>query len=280
MESPFRLRRVGIAVAGAALLLAGAAGAGATSGPRPGAGQAKAVRAAIAAVNVAMAPGSELRFIAVAPCRILDTRVAGGVLNSTSRSFSAVAPYTVQGGAAAGCDIPASAVSIQVNIGAISQGGTAGFVKGWATGAAEPNASLLNFDPSGPVANMVTVPLSPTDTFTLKTNKAAQLFADIAGYYVKPLYATIDAQSGSIGVFSGVQSGLVSADRSSVGEYTLTFDRNVTNCVAVATDYLFNPVHEISIDSNFSNDSTVYVSVKNSSTGAPDDTIFHISLTC
>jgi hypothetical protein len=280
MEKLFRLRRVGIAVAGATLILAGAAGASAARGPQPGTGQPQAHRAALAAANPVMTAGSELRFVAVAPCRILNTRVAGGVLNRSSRSFRAIAPYSAQGGAAGGCGIPAAAVAIQVNIIAVSQARTTGLVKGWATGAAEPNALLLQYDPSGPVANMVTVPLGPTGRFTLKSSAKAHLLADIAGYYVRPLYATIDATGGTIAVFSGIQSGLVSTARSAVGEYTLTFNRNVTNCVPAATDYLFTEVHEISVDSNFSNDSTVYVSVKNSTTGASEDTVFHISLTC
>ena len=287
MQYPFRLRRAGIALAGAALLLAGAAGANAAGGPQPGTGQHKVRAADAVLVNPAMAPGSELQFISVEPCRILDTRLAGGPLNNSSRAFSAIAPYTAQGGLAAGCGIPASAVSIQVNVGA-TQVTSVGFVKAWATGSAQPNASILNYNPNAAASNMVTVPLNASGSFTLMTNQRAQLFADVAGYYVKPLYASLVGMTFDVdgttelgpAVWQGIQSGLVSFERLSVGEYTLTFDRNVSKCAPAATDYIFPIVHEISVDTDFSEDSTVYVSVKDSSTGVPDDTTFHLSLTC
>ena len=212
MRTPTHLRRAGIVLAGAALLLAGAAGANAAGGPQPGTGAHRTIAPSLL-TNPAMAPGSDLQFVAVAPCRILDTRVAGGPLNTSSRVFSAVAPYAAQGGLAAGCGIPAYAMSLQVNLGAISQGGSAGFLKAWASDTPEPNASLVNYDPSGPVANMVNVPLSAGATFTLKTNRSAHVFADVAGYYVQPLYATIDGRTASTPSSWRRASGLVDATR-------------------------------------------------------------------
>ncbi len=281
MHHTLRLRRAGIALAGAALLLAGTAGANAAGGPQPGSGQGKARVAAAALANPVTTPGSEVKFIAVLPCRILDTRNTSKALTSTERVFSAVKPYSAQGGRGAGCGIPANAVALQLNLGAISQGGAAGWVKGWSTGDLEPNASLVNYDPSGPVANMVVLPLSGVATFSLKTNRTAQVFADVAGYYVKPLYATIDAEDGlTASVYFGISSGLVGVTRVGVGNYELTFDRNVSNCVPAATDLLFDGARTISADAAFSGDSVVAVSVKNSSTGAPEDTVFNLSLTC
>jgi hypothetical protein len=287
LHGPSHLRRAAVAAAGAALLIAGAAlliagAAGAVAGsPQPGTGHSRAAAPDIASLNPAMAPGSELRFVAVAPCRIIDTRIAGGKITAGSRVFDVtLSTYRAQGGKAGTCNIPDVATAVQLNLGAISQNHKTSDIRGWATGTAEPTASLVNYNPSGPVANMVTMPVNASGQFTLKTPGSAQVFADVAGYYVKPLYASIDGTGGTAQVYAGVASGLVGETRDSVGEYTLTFDRNVTKCVAVATDYLFTPVHEISVDSDFSQDSTVYVSVKDSSTGNPDDTIFHLSLTC
>ncbi|MFL6152853.1 MAG: hypothetical protein ACJ72B_10785 [Ornithinibacter sp.] len=286
MRTPFHLRRAGIAVAGAALLLAGAAGANAAGGPQPGTGQHLNV-AASALTNPVMAPGSDLQFVAVEPCRILDTRNAGGVLHGTRTFDASLDDYASQGGKAATCNIPEVAMAVQLNLGAVSDANSASFVKGWAAGAVQPLASMLNYDPTGPVANMVTMPVNPLGQFSLQTPRTAHVFADVAGYYVQPLYASIvglqdpltGAEVGPI-VWNNIQSGLVGVVRSSVGEYELTFNRNVTACVAVATDYSFVPVHEISTDSDFSQDSTVFVSVKDSSTGVPDDTTFHVALTC
>ncbi len=280
MRKPTHVRRAGIALAGAALLLAGAAGANAAGGPQPGTGAERPALAASALAAPAMAPGSDLQFISVTPCRIIDTRKAGGALHGTRTYSASLASYAAQGGFAGTCNIPDIAMAVQLNLGAISLGNTSD-LKGWAAGEPQPLASMVNYNPSGPIANMVTMPVNALAQFSLQTPGTAHVFADVAGYYVQPLYATIDATDGVDAlVYADIQSGLVSATRDSIGEYSLTFNRNVTGCVALATDYLFTPVHEISTDSDFSQDSTVYVSVKDSSTGEPDDTIFHIALTC
>jgi hypothetical protein len=288
MRTPSHLRRAGIALAGAALLLAGAAGANAAGGPQPGTGQQRPALAASALAAPAMAPGSDLTFVSVEPCRILDTRKAGPALHGTRTFDASMASYAAQGGKAATCNIPDVAMSVQLNLGAISQANSTSDVKGWAAGEAQPVASMVNYNPSGPVANMVTMPVNALGEFSLQTPGTAHVFADVAGYYVQPLYASIEGQTldpvtaAELGptVWQNVQSGLVEVIRDGVGEYELTFSRNVTACVPAATDYIFNEVHEISVDSDFSQDSTVFVSVKNSSTGEPEDTTFHLSLTC
>ena len=281
MRTPTHVRRAGIALAGAALLLAGAAGANAAGGPQPGTNAHRPALAANALANPAMEPGSDLQFVSVEPCRILDTRKAGGALHGTRTFDASLASYASQGGKTSTCNISDVAMAVQLNLGAISQANSTSDVKGWALGNAQPLASMVNYNPSGPVANMVTMPVDPLGQFNLQTPGTAHVFADVAGYYVQPMYATIDGTDGvNAVVYANVQSGLVSAVRTATGEYELTFSRNVTACVALATDYLFTPVHEISTDSDFSQDSTVFVSVKDSSTGTPDDTIFHIALTC
>jgi hypothetical protein len=282
MRTPIHLRRAGIAAAGAAILLANAAG-----GPQPGSGQHRPTLAASALTNPAMPPGTDLQFVPVEPCRILDTRKAGPALHGT-RSFDASrSNYTSQGGKASTCHIPDIAMAVQLNLGAISQAGKTSDVKGWAVGNPQPLASMVNYNPSGPVANMVTMPIDPLGNFNLQTPGTAHVFADVAGYYVQPLYATIvglqDPSTGAeIGpvVWKDIQSGLVGVVRTSVGEYELTFSRNVSACAPAATDYVFSDIHEISVDTDFSQDSTVFVSVRNSSTGVPEDTTFHVTLTC
>jgi hypothetical protein len=224
-----------------------------------------------------MAGGSEAQFITVAPCRIIDTRVAGGMLASTARNFKAVAPYAAQGGAAAGCGIPAGITAVQVNVGAISQLSSAGYVKGWATGATEPHASLVNFDKSGPTANMVTVPVNGSGNFTLKTSGKAHLFVDIAGYYVKPLYVSLTPGGA---VYAGISSGVVSTTHPSTGFYTVTFNRNIRSCAAVGSDMIFSGTRDISPDvTNNADANTVNLQVTNSS-NANEDTFLTLSLTC
>jgi hypothetical protein len=60
---------------------------------------------------------NDLVFVPVTPCRILDTRLAGGVIAAnTTRSFdvTAVSDYAIQGGAAGNCDGAGAAGSFAI----------------------------------------------------------------------------------------------------------------------------------------------------------------------
>ena len=276
MITTSHLRRGSVAAAGAALLTLGATAS--ASGPDTANGSEKGASPDVAAVSSAFPPGSELQFVAVAPCRIIDTRQEGGALTSGSRAFDAtLASYSGQGGKSGSCGIPDVAVSVQLNLGAISRQGKTSDIKGWATGTSEPTASLVNYNPAGPVANMVTMPVNGTGRFTLKTPGSAHVFADVAGYYVKPLYVAV-APDGA--VYSSTASGVVGTTRISTGRYAVTFNRDVERCSAVASDLIFSGTRDISTDTGFSGDAnTVTVQVTNS-TNVPEDTYYSLSLTC
>lgn len=281
MHSPFSVRRTAVALAGVTALLVGAAAAGAATMAAGDEGRngPSAPSSGPDGAAVLLDTGSELQFVAVAPCRIIDTRKAGGAIKAGSRTFDAtLASYATQGGLAGSCNIPAYAVSIQLNLGAISQDDKTSDIKGWATGTSEPTASLVNYNPSGPVANMVTMPVNAGGQFTLKTPGSAQVFADVAGYYQRPLNASI-AQGG--GVYQGNSSGLVSATRTSTGVYTLVWEREVVNCTAAVADTIFSDVREVSPDvtTNPSGDTSMQVVVRDAA-GTLVDTYFEIRLTC
>jgi hypothetical protein len=265
-------------MAGAALLTVAVAGASSALGgdqPNPNGAAAGPDPAAVSSLFPA---GSELQFVAVAPCRIIDTRKAGGQLSATSRVFDAtLATYAAQGGLAGSCNISAAATAVQLNLGAISTNGKSTYLAGWATGTVQPTASLLNTNPAAPTANMVTVPVNAIGQFTLKTPGAMHVFADVAGFYVKPLYATVQADGT---VWSGMSSGLVSSVRDSTGTYTLTFNRDVEMCAATTSDWAFFFVHEISADVRFGVGTNTVTVVSRNASGALEDTMFNVSLTC
>ena len=93
-------------------------------------------------------------YTGVTPCRIVDTRLAGGPLVST-RHFQASGNLASQGGSNT-CGIPANATSIAVSLTAISQG--QGYLRGWASGTTPPTATLLNYGTAINMSNMVNLP--------------------------------------------------------------------------------------------------------------------------
>ncbi len=270
------IRTALVATAAVGLGVTAAASGFAAGTPSPN-GTVEKAPATVLPTLVATA-GSELHFVSVAPCRIIDTRVAGGPVNNTTRNFTADGPnYAGQGGIATGCDIPTNLIAaVQLNLGAIPAAGQSGYVKAWATGQPEPLASLVNYRDSGAIANMVTVPVNGASNFTVRTRRSAHIFADVAGYWVKPLYATVSS-SGSI--YLNRASGVVAVTKTGTGAYTITFDRDVSRCSAQGTDLIFSGSRDVSVDNSGGASGNVYVRVTNSS-NALEDTYFHVGLTC
>jgi hypothetical protein len=276
MNTSTRLRRAVVATAGAVALVIGATAAVA-SGPDSANPGSKALPDK-AAVSALFPPGSELQFVAVAPCRIVDTRQVGGAISNATRTFDAtLASYAGQGGKAGTCNLPSSGVvAAQLNLGAISKFGSVSNFKGWATGTPEPLASMVNYDPSGPVANMVTMPVNASGQFTLRTLGTGHTFIDVLGYYVKPLYAAVSS-GGSI--YTGIASGVTSVARTGTGMYTVTFERDVQQCSAVASSITWASNLDVSPDVGAAGTNTVTVGIANTS-NVMTDGYFTLSLTC
>jgi hypothetical protein len=130
------------------------------------------------------------------PCRIIDTRLAGGALTSgTPRSFVVAGTgggFALQGGTAGGCGVPVGATSVMMNFVAVDPQG-AGNLKG----AAFPNAipvtgSIINYQLLAPPLNIANGLLFPicdpttatcTADITLQANGAGtDVVVDVLGY--------------------------------------------------------------------------------------------------
>jgi len=174
-------------------------------------------------------------YTGVTPCRLIDTRLAGGAMTGTARNFDVSGNLASQGGAST-CGIPTYATSIAVNITGIVETTGSGFIRGWAAGGTPPNATLLNFGEEINVSNMVNIPLcrggSCPDALTLRNwGNHVHVVADVLGYYSTPMFASVSA----LGV-AGDKSGLASIAHPTTGVYNLTFDRPIDSCVATVTD--------------------------------------------
>jgi hypothetical protein len=137
-------------------------------------------------------PASDLVFSPVPPCRIVDTRLAGGSIPGNSqRSFvvGGVTDFETQGGNPGGCAIPEGAAAVVINLVAVGSAGP-GDLRAWAFGGPTPGASVLNYAPvSGlNIANGVVVPLCAPGpcAFDLTVQadvSATDLVADVLGFF-------------------------------------------------------------------------------------------------
>jgi hypothetical protein len=193
---------------------------------------------------------SDLLFVPVPPCRIIDTRLAGGALAANStRSFkvNGTDAFQAQGGKDGGCGIPAGAVppdatAAMLNFVAVTPEG-AGDLRAWAYGQPKPLAAVLNYArvTGLNIANGVIVPitgssLQPFDLNVSTDVSGTQLVVDVTGYFTrfpqttftvsKPVAVQNDAGAVSL-------SGTSLASCLAVNSCTVTV--NVTGHVLVQT---------------------------------------------
>jgi hypothetical protein len=115
-------------------------------------------------------------FSAVAPSRILDTRISGGKLAAGEARALQVA--------GAG-DVPSSNVSAVVLNVTVTNTTGIGYLTVFPSGTDRPLASNLNWSPGGEVANMVTVALGSDGKVSLFNSAGVtDVVVDVAGYYL------------------------------------------------------------------------------------------------
>jgi hypothetical protein len=140
----------------------------------------------------------DLTYTPITPCRIVDTRVAGGVIAANStRSFKAVnsANYTAQGGSATDCGLlGVNASAVAVNITAVTPA-VAGFATVYPFGTSQPLASSVNYTAGAIVNNAIVSaipnPLQSSD-FTVFTFAQSHYVIDIVGYFAPPVATALE----------------------------------------------------------------------------------------
>lgn len=137
----------------------------------------------------ATSPSDATAFVAITPCRVVDTRPAADF--NTGPKATPLGPgekhtvNTTTGDTGQCSGIPTSARAVALNVTAL--GATLPtFLVVWPTGADRPDASNLNPAPgSPPVPNAVTTGLDANGRFDIFNRQGnVDVIADIVGYYV------------------------------------------------------------------------------------------------
>jgi hypothetical protein len=205
-----------------------------------------------AAPSSAQLLAPNLLYNAIQPCRVLDTRSGGGILNAgSSRGVNIVGltNYSAQGGFAGDCHIPGFSSgtpavprvqAIVVNLIAVGAAG-AGDLRAWPTDQAPPNTSVLNYaDQSANhglnLANAVVLPVrqdAPGNDITIAADVAAtHVVADVTGYFA----SETDANGGNL--FIGLNAGKITEQSGGtfnvgIGEQVLALNTSGCHDVAV-----------------------------------------------
>jgi len=126
-------------------------------------------------------PGTSggLKFYAVAPCRVADTRQANGPFGGPELTAGGTRTFTIPGGA---CSIPETAAAYAFNV-TVVPSGPLGFLTAWPAGSPQPNASTLNSFDGTVVANAAIVPAGTGGAINVYVNGATHVILDINGYF-------------------------------------------------------------------------------------------------
>jgi hypothetical protein len=166
-----------------------------------GADAAPAAAVAVAAGPTPGDPRSDLLFVPVPPCRVIDTRLNGGTKFNPNevRDFeiAGTANFEAQGGKAGGCGIPLGgatpvAAAVMLNFVAVNPE-SSGDLRAWEFGQSVPLAAVLNYDNLGPffaVANGIVVPVSGVSSTDKDLSIRADfgrthVVVDVTGYFTR-----------------------------------------------------------------------------------------------
>jgi len=178
--------------------------------PSPAERAAAAAAGTLAPQAATNALSNALVFVAITPCRVMDTRADQGFAGAFGPpSVAAGLPVrTIPMQSSTVCSIPSAAQAYSLNVTVVPAGGLLYLTVYPANVSAPPNASTLN-DPSGVVlANAAIVPAG-TDTYgsvSVYASGATDLIIDINGYYCSPGALNLNTALGS-GALANVTSG-------------------------------------------------------------------------
>ncbi|MEO6989869.1 MAG: reprolysin-like metallopeptidase [Aquihabitans sp.] len=132
----------------------------------------------------------KLGYASITPCRVVDTRSAGGMFSpGATRTFQVAgggAVFVGQGGRPGGCNVPADASAVEATITAVGPG-AGGFARVYPAGTAMPGATFINYVRGQSIGNTGTIPIATTGSnadLTLSNfGGTTHYVIDIQGYF-------------------------------------------------------------------------------------------------
>jgi hypothetical protein len=157
--------------------------------------------------------GDDTVYTPVNPCRIVDTRVAGGPYSGT-RTFDVDNPtsFAFQGGNNGPCGIPFGVASSVLMTITVTGSPTGGFITAWGLGT-QPLSSVLNYAAGETVANSTVIPVVPGggNDFSIFASGQTQVIVDVQGYFAEPVATAVDSNI-TVSSFVPLAAGLASYD--------------------------------------------------------------------
>jgi hypothetical protein len=169
---------------------------------------------------------SDLTYTPLTPCRILDTRVAGGILVAdTPRTFDVDgSSFAAQGGVNQSCGVPFGAASAVAMTITVTQPTGTSFLSAWGLGTA-PFTAVLVFTGGQTIANTTIVPVVPgagNDFSMLVAGVNTHVIADVVGYFAAPIATPLSCTSVSSAVTAVPYNVYTAVDATCPAGYVVT----------------------------------------------------------
>ena len=128
-------------------------------------------------------------FVAVTPCRVVDTRNPNGALGGPIMTAGSTRSFPLTTSA---CSIPSTAAAYSLNVTVVPTSGLS-YLTIWPTGQTQPYVSTLNSNDGLVVANAAVVPAGTSGAVSVYVTDSTHVILDINGYFT----AQTDGTSGS-----------------------------------------------------------------------------------
>ena len=164
-------------------------------------------------VSAQALPSAPVPFVAIAPCRIVDTRASQGfaapfgapsLAASTPRSFPIPSSTACTG-------IPGDAAAYSFNVTVVAPPNPypGQYITLYPTGASLPTVSTLNFNGGQIVANAAVVPAGTSGSIDVWCTDSVNLVIDINGYYAPAnVVNTVNTLTGDVTLAAGTNIGI------------------------------------------------------------------------
>jgi hypothetical protein len=132
---------------------------------------------------VAVSRTNALAFVAVTPCRLVDTRNPSGPFGGPVYAALETRTYDIAAGGCPGLPLSAQAYSLNLTILNYNVG-SGSYVTAWPAGTSRPNVSSVNFGTGVPVANASVVATGSSGQISVFAGGSTDILIDLNGYFI------------------------------------------------------------------------------------------------